>query len=423
MAEKALKKAPGVIKNARVRGRQGLSDVFVEDGRFAAIVPSESQETPEDAYDAQGRMLMPPFVEPHIHLDCVMTAGIPHFNMSGTLFEGITTWDEYKTTQPLVVSEIYDRAKAALRMMAEYGVQFVRTHVDVTETSFKGVEALQLLKEDMKDLIEIQTVAFPQNGICSFRGGKELMTRAMEAGMDCVGGIPHYEFSRELGVESLQFVFDLAEHYDRMIDVHCDEIDDGVTRYLEVMAAEAWKREVGSRTVAAHTCATGSYNDAYFTKLLRALKESGIRFNSCPTASTSLDGRFDTYPKRRGITRIRELSQAGLNVALGQDSIYDPWYQPGVGNLLRVLEMGMHVEHMTGYQDLSHCLDFISSNGARNLCIEDHYGIEVGKPASFLVLDGADDFQVFRFQSPVLLSVHNGNLVSAKEPVKAEVAF
>lgn len=183
----------------------------------------------------------------------------------------------------------------------------------------------------MKDLIEIQTVAFPQNGICSFRGGKELMTRAMEAGMDCVGGIPHYEFSRELGVESLQFVFDLAERYDRMIDVHCDEIDDGVTRYLEVMAAEAWKREMGSRTVAAHACATGSYNDAYFTKLLRALKESGIRFNSCPTASTSLDGRFDTYPKRRGITRIRELSQAGLNVALGQDSIYDPWYQPGWG--------------------------------------------------------------------------------------------
>ncbi|MBP8714609.1 MAG: cytosine deaminase [Lachnospiraceae bacterium] len=424
-----------IIRNVKIRGKEGLYDVETENNRFKSIKQVSDgaitgcvnnqglKQSSDDTYDAAGRMMMPPFVEPHIHLDCVMTAGIPHYNMSGTLFEGITTWDEYKNSAPLEVEEIKNRAKAALRMMAEYGVQFVRTHVDVTETSFKGVEAILELREEMKDKIEIQTVAFPQNGIMSFRGGKEYMERAMKMGVDCVGGIPHYEFSREMGVESIEFIFDLAEKYDAMIDVHCDEIDDGVTRFLEVMAAEAWKREMGSRTVAAHTCATGSYNDAYFTKLLRALKESGINFNSCPSASVSLDGRFDNYPKRRGITRIRELTEAGLNCALGQDSISDPWYMPGTGNLLRVLEMGMHVEHMTGYKDMSHCLDFISTKGAKNLCIEDHYGIEEGKPASFIILDGHDDYEVFRFQSAVMLSVHNGNLVSHKIPAAAEVTF
>lgn len=434
------------IRNVRIRGKQGLFKADIENGVFVKILPEETpqeedkEQTPyflgsrqdtlpdftdgsEKIYDAKGRMMMPPFVEPHIHLDCVMTAGIPHYNMSGTLFEGITTWDEYKNSQPLTVEGIKERAKAALRCMASYGVQFVRTHVDTTETSFKGVEALLELREEMKDTMEIQTVAFPQNGICSFRHGKEYMERAMQMGMDCVGGIPHYEFSRELGVESIRFIFDLAEKYDAMIDVHCDEIDDGVTRYLEEMAAQAWMREMGSRTVAAHTCATGSYNDAYFAKLLRALKESGINFNSCPTASTSLDGRFDNYPKRRGITRIRQLTQAGLNVALGQDSISDPWYMPGVGNLLRVLEMGMHVEHMTGYEDLSHCLDFISTKGAKNLCIEDHYGIEEGKPASFIILDGRDDYEVFRFQSTVTLSVHQGKVIAKRRPSFGKVMF
>ncbi|MDD6571786.1 MAG: cytosine deaminase [Thermoflexaceae bacterium] len=419
------------IKNCRIRGREGLYDVACADGKFTEIVQhKEDSKVADDEglnaeeFDAKGRMMMPPFVEPHIHLDCVLTAGIPHYNMSGTLFEGISTWDEYKTTQPLAVSEIKERARAALRLMAEHGVQFVRTHVDVTETSFKGVCALEELKEEMKGIIEIQTIAFPQNGIISLKNGRELMIRAMDMGMDCVGGIPHYEYTREYGLESIKFIFDLAEKYDACVDVHCDEIDDGQSRFLEVLATTAWERGWGERTVAAHTCAMGSYNDAYCSKLFRLLKDSGIRFNSCPPASTHLQGRIDTFPKRRGLTRIKELTHAGMNVALGQDSISDPWYPLGVGNLLRVLEMGVHVAQMTGYEDLSHCLDLISTNGARNLCLKDsEYGIETGKDANFILLDGKDDLEVLRFQSPVLLSVHNGKIISRKEPVRAEVSF
>ncbi len=412
-----------IIEGCRIREKKGLYDVVCENGRFASIKAHADGVHSDGAYEAHGRMMMPPFVEPHIHLDCVLTAGIPHYNMSGTLFEGISTWQEYKTSQPLVVSEIKERAKAALRLMAEHGVQFVRTHVDVTETSFKGVEALEELKEEMKGIMEIQTIAFPQNGILSIRDGKRYMEKAMDMGMDCVGGIPHFEFSREYGIESIKYIFNLAERYDAMIDVHCDEMDDGQSRFLETMATMAWEREMGEKTVAAHTCAMGSYNDAYCTKLFRLLKESHININSCPSANMHLQGRIDSFPKRRGVTRIKELSDAGINVALGQDSIADPWYPIGVGNLLRILEMGMHAAHMMGYEDIRHCLDFISINGARNLCIEDSYGIEEGKPANFIILDAKNDYETIRFLSPVLMSVHSGKTIAVKQPVESDVKF
>lgn len=412
-----------IITGCRIRGKEGLYDVICENGVFASIEAHNETTIYPDAYQAGGRMLMPPFVEPHIHLDCVLTAGIPHYNMSGTLFEGISTWQEYKTTQPLLVPEIKERAKTALRLMAEFGVQFVRTHVDVTETSFRGMTALLELREEMKGRMEIQVVAFPQNGILSVENGKEYMEKAMDMGADCVGGIPHNEFTRELGTDSIKYIFDLAERYDAMIDVHCDEIDDEQSRFLEVMATEAWMRGMGPRTVAAHTCAMGSYNDAYVSRLFRVLKESGIRFNSCPTESVHLQGRTDSYPKRRGLTRIRQIRDAGLNIALGQDSIADPWYPIGVGNLLRILEMGLHTEQMMGYEDLLSCLDLISINGARNLCVEGAYGIETGKPANFILLDAKDDYEAVRFHSPVLISVHNGNTLMEKKPASASVIF
>ena len=323
----------------------------------------------------------------------------------------------------MIVEEIKERAMRAVRSMAGFGVQFIRTHVDVTEETFNGVEALEELKKELRGTIEIQTVAFPQNGILSTKTGKQNMERALKAGMDCVGGIPHYEFTREYGIESLRYVFDLAEKYGKYVDVHCDEMDDDASRFLETMATLAWERNMGSRTVAAHTCAMGSYNDAYCTKLFRVLRESGIRINACPCANLHLQGRIDSFPKRRGLTRIKELSDEGINICLGQDSIADPWYPMGVGNLLRVLDVGVHAAHMTGYDDLCHCLDFISNNGARNLCIEDQYGIEVGKPASFIILDAENDYEALRELSPVLLSVHKGKTIAECCPAEARIRF
>ena len=424
-----------IIRNARLRKREGMFDIYYDDGLFQKIVPAENRngrsgipepwniKTGDTELDAGGRIIMEPFVEPHIHLDCVLTSGIPHYNRSGTLFEGISTWQEYKTTQPLNVEGIKDRAKKALRLMAEHGVQFVRTHVDVTENSFKGVEALEELKEEMRGIMEIQTIAFPQNGILSVKNGKENMLRAMEAGMDVVGGIPHYEYTREYGIESLHYIFELAEKYDRPVDVHCDEIDDGSSRFLETMATLAWEREMGKRTVAAHTCAMGSYNDAYCTKLFRLLKDSGISFNSCPNASIHLQGRIDTYPKRRGLTRIKELAHEGINICLGQDSISDPWYPMGTGDLLRVLDAGVHIAQMTGYDDLKNCLDLISVNGAHDLCLDREYGIEEGRQANFIILDGVNDLEILQYQKEVVLSVHQGRVIAQKKPETAEICF
>ena len=244
------------------------------------------------------------------------------------------------------------------------------------------------------------------------------MEEALEIGADVVGGIPHFEYTRELGVASMKRVIELAIKYDRLVDVHCDEIDDPNSRFLEVLACEALFNDLGSRVTASHTTAMHSYDNAYCSKLFLLLKRSGINFVSCPTESIHLQGRFDTYPKRRGVTRVKELNAAGINVCFAEDSIFDPWYSLGNGKLLRTLDFGLHICQMMGYQDFSQALSLITDNSARTLNIEARYGIEVGKPASFNLLEGEDDYSVLRTQGEVLLSVRHGEIIMQREPAK-----
>lgn len=411
------------IKNCRIRGREGIWGIEVENGKFKNISPAGEMIEPKDAINAGGKMLMPPFVEPHIHLDCVLTAGNPRYNMSGTLFEGIQIWSEYRTQKTLNKETIKNNAKKALKMQVGNGVQFIRTHVDITEESLLGLEAMLELKEEMKDTIEIQIVAFPQSGIYSFPNGEDLLKRAIDMGVDAIGGIPHYEYCREYGDKSMELVMDLAVKHDKLVDVHCDEIDDGQSRFLETLATRAYERGIGKRVVASHTVAMHSYNNAYCSKLFNLLKASEINFASCPTESIHLQGRFENFPKIRGITRVKELTEAGMNVAFGQDSIADPWYPMGEGNLLRVLDMGLHTCHIMGYEDICKSLNFISSNGAKNLNIEEHYGIEEGKPANFIILNAENDYEAVRHLSEVMYSVHNGKLIMKRTPSVAEVSI
>ena len=234
------------------------------------------------------------------------------------------------------------------------------------------------------------------------------MEEALEFGADVVGGIPHFEYTRELGVASMKRVIELAIKYDRLVDVHCDEIDDPNSRF----------NDLGSRVTASHTTAMHSYDNAYCSKLFLLLKRSGINFVSCPTESIHLQGRFDTYPKRRGVTRVKELNEAGINVCFAEDSIFDPWYSLGNGKLLRTLDFGLHICQMMGYQDFSQALSLITDNSARTLNIEERYGIEVGKPASFNLLEGEDDYSVLRNQGEVLLSVRHGEIIMQRAPAK-----
>ncbi|MBL1269066.1 MAG: cytosine deaminase [Halomonas sp.] len=408
---------PMQIINARLRQRPELYRIEIENGTFTAITAQDTPQTAiEGQIDAGAKLVCAPFIEPHIHLDAALTAGEPSWNQSGTLFEGIERWGERKPM--LTEADIRERALKTLNLLIGNGVQFVRTHADTSDPSLIGLKTLCALRDELKDKIDIQVVAFPQDGLLSYPGGDRLMEEALEVGADVVGGIPHFEYTRELGVASMKRVIELAIKYDRLVDVHCDEIDDPNSRFLEVLACEALFNDLGSRVTASHTTAMHSYDNAYCSKLFLLLKRSGINFVSCPTESIHLQGRFDTYPKRRGVTRVKELNAAGINVCFAEDSIFDPWYSLGNGKLLRTLDFGLHICQMMGYQDFSQALSLITDNSARTLNIEERYGIEVGKPASFNLLEGEDDYSVLRTQGEVLLSVRHGEIIMQREPAK-----
>jgi len=407
------------ILNARLRGRSGLYRIELDGARIAAISAQQAPaEASEDDIAAASNLVVPPFIEPHIHLDATLTAGEPAWNMSGTLFEGIERWGERKA---LVTHEdTKARAKKTIDMLVDHGIQHVRTHVDVTDPTLSALKSMLEVREETRHLIDLQIVAFPQEGIESFKGGRELMTEAIAMGADVVGGIPHFENTRDQGVSSIKFLMDLAERTGCLVDVHCDETDDPQSRFLEVLAEEARVREMGERVTASHTTAMGSYDNAYCSKLFRLLKLSQINFVSCPTESIHLQGRFDTYPKRRGLTRVAEIDRAGMNVCFGQDSIVDPWYPLGNGNILRILEAGLHICHMLGYEDLQRGLDLITDNSARTLNLGERYGLEVGRPANLLVLSAADDYEMLRTQGHALLSVRNGEVLMRRTPAQIQ---
>ncbi len=407
------------ILNARLRGRSGLYRIELNGARIASISAQQAPaEANEGDIDAASNLVVPPFIEPHIHLDATLTAGEPAWNMSGTLFEGIERWGERKA---LVTHEdTKARAKKTIDMLVDHGIQHVRTHVDVTDPTLSALKSMIEVREETRHLIDLQIVAFPQEGIESFKGGRELMTEAIAMGADVVGGIPHFENTRDQGVSSIKFLMDLAERSGCMVDVHCDETDDPQSRFLEVLAEEARVREMGERVTASHTTAMGSYDNAYCSKLFRLLKMSKINFVSCPTESIHLQGRFDTYPKRRGLTRVAEIDRAGMNICFGQDSIVDPWYPLGNGNILRILEAGLHICHMLGYEDLQRGLDLITDNSARTLNLGERYGLEVGRPASLLVLSAPDDYEMLRTQGHALLSVRNGEVLMRRTPAQIQ---
>ncbi|WP_278400838.1 cytosine deaminase [Stutzerimonas kunmingensis] len=407
------------ILNARLRGRSGLYRIELNGARIASISAQQAPaEANEGDIDAASNLVVPPFIEPHIHLDATLTAGQPAWNMSGTLFEGIERWGERKA---LVTHEdTKARAKKTIDMLVDHGIQHVRTHVDVTDPTLSALKSMIEVREETRHLIDLQIVAFPQEGIESFKGGRELMTEAIAMGADVVGGIPHFENTRDQGVSSIKFLMDLAERSGCLVDVHCDETDDPQSRFLEVLAEEARVREMGERVTASHTTAMGSYDNAYCSKLFRLLKLSKINFVSCPTESIHLQGRFDTYPKRRGLTRVAEIDRAGMNICFGQDSIVDPWYPLGNGNILRILEAGLHICHMLGYEDLQRGLDLITDNSARTLNLGQHYGLEVGRPANLLVLSAPDDYEMLRTQGHALLSVRNGEVLMRRTPAQIQ---
>lgn len=388
------------------------TDIAIKGGVIVEIAPDIVGHAKVELA-IQGQLVSPPFVESHIHLDSALTAGEPRWNQSGTLFEGIEIWRERK--QNLTLEDVKTRAIATLKHQASQGVLFVRSHADVSETSLTALQALLEVREAVKDWITLQVVAFPQDGIYGAPQNNALMEKALEMGADVVGGIPHYELTREDGVNSVHRIFELAQKYDRLIDIHCDEIDDDQSRFLEVVTACAIRTGMGSRVTASHTTAFGSYNNAYAIKLLGFLRRTQINFIANPLINITLQGRADTYPKRRGVTRVKELWQQGMNVSFGHDCVQDPWYSLGTGNMLDVAFMGLHICQMTGTAEIDACYDMITWNGAKTLNIEDRYGIEVGKPANLIVLNAKDRYDAIRCRAIVEYVISQGKLLVKTE--------
>ncbi|HHQ4663315.1 TPA: cytosine deaminase [Aeromonas veronii] len=410
-----------LIQHIRLADREGFWQIRCQDGVITAIEPHDEHAVAGRVLDGEGGLAISPFIEPHIHLDTTQTAGEPSWNLSGTLFEGIERWAERKAL--LTHEDVKLRAIQTLKWQIANGIQFVRTHVDVSDPNLVALKAMLEVREEMKEWVELQIVAFPQEGILSYPNGKALLEEALKLGADVIGAIPHFEFTREYGVESLHYIFDLAEKYQVLVDVHCDEIDDEQSRFIETLATLAYERGIGHRVTASHTTAMHSYNGAYASRLFRLLKMADINFVANPLVNIHLQGRFDTYPKRRGITRVKEMLEANINVCFGHDDVFDPWYPMGTANMLQVLHMGLHVCQIMGYEQINDGLKLISSHSARTLNVQDRYGIEVGKPANLLILPADNGFDAVRRQVPVRYSIRHGKVIAQTRPAQTEIVL
>ena len=408
-----------LVKNVHIHNREGLWQILIEEGKISRIFPQDEVfNYSGEILDGEEGIIYPPFVEPHIHLDATQTAGQPNWNQSGTLFEGIERWAERKSL--LSHEDVKSRAWKTLKWQIANGVQYVRTHVDVSDPTLTALKAMLEVKKEIAPWVDLQIVAFPQEGILSYPNGEKLLDQAMEMGADVVGGIPHFEFTREYGVESMHIAFDIARKYNKQIDIHCDEIDDEQSRFVETVAALALKYDIGEKVTASHTTAMHSYNNAYASRLFRLLKMSKIHFVANPLVNIHLQGRFDTYPKRRGVTRVKEMLKNNINVCFGHDDVFDPWYPLGTANMLQVLHMGLHVCQLMGYGQINDGLKLVTENSAKALGLTD-YGIKEGNSANFIVLPAENGFDAVRRQVPTRYSIRHGKVISETQLAKTTI--
>jgi cytosine deaminase len=405
--------------NAVIYDHDGASEILIDNGVIKAI--GKDLGPADEVIDLGGKLVTAPYVDPHLHLDYVYTlsemgqdgAG------SGTLFEAIEMWPKFKET--LTVDSVKKLALKGIIDEVSQGVQHIRTHIDVTDPTFTGLKAMLELREELKDKVEIQIIAFPQQGMYTYKGGRELVEEALKMGADVVGGIPHYEPAREFGEKSVHETVKLAMKYDKLIDVHCDETDDPQSRFVELLNALVLMEDYGTRTTASHTCSFGSSDNSYAYRMLDLFKKSKMNFICPPTENAYLQGRQDTYPKRRGLTRVKEFLEYGINIAFAQDSINDPWYPMGNGNMMNILDNGIHLAQIMSPSDIKTNLNLITYNGARCLNIQDRYGLDVGKDANFIVINGNSPYDVIRKRAGVLASVRKGEYLFKQKPVEYDV--
>jgi cytosine deaminase len=407
-----------------LRKREGLFSIEIEGEKFKRIVPQEDGAKAEhgsDTIDAHGNLVCPPFIDPHVHLDAVLVSGkLKRQNKTGTLLEAIDIWNEWK--KGLTKDVLLENAKEVLKWYIANGVLHVRTHADCSDPTLLTVESLIELRDSYRDMIDIQIVAFPQNGVFTDKDGHDLMVRSLEMGVDVVGGAPHIELTREDGVREIELVYELAEKYGKLIDVHCDETGDPQSRFVEVMAKENIVRGFNKKAAASHTTAMHNYNNDYAYKLIGNLARAEMNMITNPFDNAVLQNRMDGYPRKRGHMRADELLARGVNVSIGHDSIMDPWYSMGKGSILSAANLFAHLGQMNGYDQLTQLMDMVTENSAVTMQLE-NYGIEEGKPASLVILDAKTDQDAIRLLPECLYVIRNGKILLETEPAKRRLNF
>jgi cytosine/creatinine deaminase len=403
-----------LVRNARLLDGS-VVDLRAEDGRWTRI-GADVEADAFEVLDVEGRLVTPPLVDCHLHLDASLTAGRPRWNESGTLIEGIQVWGELKPS--LTVADVVARARRIVQWSVAQGTLFIRAHADVSGDNDAMVRGLLQVRDEVADLCTIQVTAFPQDGIYARDGDEQRLEHAIRLGVDCVGGIPHYEPTSELGLLEVHRVFDLARQYSRRIDVHCDETDDPNSRFLEVMADDTVKHSLTGRVTASHCTAMGSYEPYYSSKLHGFLRRAGINIVVNPFANSLIQGRLDAYPKRRGFAQLKELLAAGVNVSLGNDVIMDPWYLLGRADLVEAASLALHFTYMSGLEEIPEMLRCATERGARTLGVEDVYGLEEGKPADLVVYDAPTALEVLRLHPPRRWVIRGGRVVAETTPAR-----
>ncbi|MDA8195299.1 MAG: cytosine deaminase [Thermaerobacter sp.] len=405
-----------VIRQVRVGDGREPVTITIRHGRIAEIGADRGAHG--QVVDGAGGLVVPALVDPHIHLDAVLTEGFPAPNRSGTLLEGIERWSQRKPY--LTEDDICRRAEEVIRWHMAHGVLNIRSHVDICDPHLTALRALLKVREAIQAVVTLQLVAFPQDGIYCFPDGPELLEEAIRLGADVVGGIPHYEWTREDGLRELELAFGLARKYGRPLDIHCDETDDDQSRFLETVANLTRQNGLGGRVTASHATALASYNDPYAFKLIRMVKAAGVHIVANPLDNIVLQGRFDTYRKRRGMTRVKELLAEGVTVAAGHDSVMDPWYPLGSGNQWFVASMLAHIGQLTGSDELPAAWQAVTTAGARVMQLRD-YGVAEGMRADLAIYDVPGPADLIRLMPLPRWVLAAGQVVAHTPPANSTV--
>lgn len=403
-----------IVRNATTSDGQIGVDIACKDGKIAAVEAGITAGA-KDVIDANGHLVSPPFVDPHFHMDATLSLGTPRMNVSGTLLEGIALWGELKPVQS--VEDIVERAMRYCDLAVAKGIGAIRSHVDTCDDELKGVQALLEVRERVKGYLDLQLVAFPQDGVLRDPTAMKNTLRALDMGVDVVGGIPHFERTMAEGTESVRQLCEIAAERGLMVDMHCDESDDPHSRHIETLAFETQRLGLQGRVAGSHLTSMHSMDNYYVSKLIPLISESRVHAIPNPLINIMLQGRHDSYPKRRGQTRVRELRDAGITVGFGSDCVMDPWYSLGKADMLDVAFMGLHVGQLSSRADMDWCFDAVTVNSARIMGLEG-YGVSKGCDANFVILQAKDKIEAIRLRSHRLAVFRRGHLVSQSAPLE-----